>query len=151
MQTRSHFTTALRNFLGGKLKISSTTGHFLNRGQQVTTGYPVLIYLLINWQINVTQSGVLIRCSVRAVPICWELRAGWSDKNSGGGKPRPEPGERREGAGRVGIKSGGGTSHKERGAGCDDTGCRDKTRVRDVSWAEPPRDQFSVATRCQQR
>ena len=48
MQTRTHFTTAQRNFLEGELKISSTTGYFLNDGQQVTTSFPVLIYLLIN-------------------------------------------------------------------------------------------------------
>ena len=68
-----------------------------------------------------TQSRVLIRFSVRAVPIS-ELGAGWSvpDKNSGGRKPRPGPGERGEGRAEARIKSGGGT-RDYRGAGCDDT------------------------------
>ena len=71
-----------------------------------------------------TQSGVLIRFSVRAVPIS-ELGAGWSvsDKNSGGRKPRPG----KRGRGEARIKSGGGTREREgdyRGAGCDDTSSR---------------------------
>lgn len=71
-----------------------------------------------------TQSRVLIRFSVRAVPIS-ELGAGWSvpDKNSGGRKPRPGPGERGEGRAEARIKSGGGT-RDYRGAGCDDTSSR---------------------------
>ena len=74
-----------------------------------------------------TQSRVLIRFSVRAVPIS-ELGAGWSvsDKNSGGRKPRPGPREGR-GRGEARIKSGGGTRERERdyrGAGCDDTSSR---------------------------
>ena len=60
-----------------------------------------------------TQSGVLIRLSVRTGPSPVSALVGpSSDKNSGGRKPRPRPAE--PAGEETGIKSGGGASYKER-------------------------------------
>ena len=155
MQTRFYGTPTPSDSCSGTLNILQQD-IFLNAGQQLTLGNLVLIPLLINWQINVTQSGVLIRLSVRTGPSPVSALVGpSSDKNSGGRKPRPRPAEPAEPAGEeTGIKSGGGASYKERADARTRADIQQNTREQREPWDwwhDVRRHDISVAKWCQHR